>query len=104
MIFKSHQCVFANGKLLLSPYLEWGDPSFYEIAKVVTLFYTPRERNSGRYMGIITLTIRLFVQIRPWSVTSFCFDIGITYLAQGCFTMRQCVVYILDSSMTFIFD
>lgn len=57
--------------------------------KVVTLFYTPRERNSRRYMGITTLSVRLFVQIRPWSVTSFCFDIGITYLAHGCYTMRH---------------
>ena len=45
------------------------------MVKVVTLFYTARERNSGRCMGIITLSVPFLVQIRPWSVTSFCFDI-----------------------------
>ena len=114
MIFKSHQCVFANGELLLSPFREWGDPSFEETSVHFTqrcimlsldessnfayvfhskgcdsFLYPTRMKFRKVYGNYHSLSVRLFVQIRPWCVTSFCFDIGITYLAHGCYTMRH---------------
>ena len=52
----------------------------------------------------VGLSVCLSVQICVQPVTSFCFDIGIPCLAHWCITMRWCVVYIHEFSMTLIFD
>ena len=85
--------------------------------------YTPRERSSGGYIEI-TLSVRLSVclsvclSVRPSVRLSVClsvqicvrpitflwFDIGLPYLAPGCFTMRRCVAYIHDPDTTLNFD
>ena len=50
------------------------------------------------------MSVYMSVQIRVRPITFFWFDIGLPYLAHGCITMRQCVVYIHNPKRTFTFD
>ena len=52
----------------------------------------------------VCLSVHLSVQIRVRPITFFWFDIGLPFLAHGCITMRQCVVFIFDPDKTFNFD
>ena len=70
-------------------------------------YYTPRERSSGGYIEItlsVRLSVRLSVQIRVRPITFLWFDIGLPYLAHGCFTMRRCVAYFHDPDTNLNFD
>ena len=50
-----------------------------------------------KFIGFLTC-----FRVRP--ITFFWFDIGLPYLAHGCITIRQCVMYIHDSDTTLNFD
>ena len=79
------------------------DRTFNEQAEPKLYNYTPRERSTRGYTEI-TLSVRLSEQIRVRPITLLWFDIGLPYLAQGCITIRRCVVYIHDPDMTLTFD
>ena len=52
----------------------------------------------------ITLSDRLSVQIGIRTITFFCFDIGLLYLAHGFITIRRFAAFIHDPNTTFTFD
>ena len=61
---------------------------------MIPVFSLSLTSRSNRY-------VLTWLYIRP---VTFCFDIGISYLAQASITMRQCVTYIHDPNMTLTFD
>ena len=50
-----------------------------------------------KFIGFLTC-----FRVRP--ITLFWFDIGLPYLAHGCFTIRRCLAYIHDPDMILNFD
>ena len=99
-------------KINRSPTSQWKSARWW--AKTSNIFwyhYTSRAQSSGHSVcpsdyQDVCLSVRpsVHIRVRPIVCFVFWFDIGLSYLAHGCITMRGCVAHIRDPDTTFTFD